>query len=261
MKICVNCGTQAKDKRGNYVDESYDHQLYKKTGIMKLLECWHCNKIVDKYIEYDGCLILLDLALQCPSAYRHVIVNGGPGEGVDRMNTKLLLKLVFVTLIIDGFCKWQERNEKSNQEFLDEFWVEKIEGVDFVHQEYKFYTQIGVSLVGLFTFVFTAMFIFMGNNILRRSYTNHEVTSGWRLVLSGLMLTYCSRSLKLMALLWQSSDRSGFMWTSIDLLFFLTTITNLKVFTKMNTLQTVLTAACANATIHFLEWTNHKILQ
>ena len=91
------------------------------------------------------------MALQCPSAYRHVIVNGGPG---DRINTKLLLKLVFVTLIIDGFCKWQERNEKSNQEILDEFWGEKMEGVDFVHQEYKFYTQVTI-----FSIKATQMFV------------------------------------------------------------------------------------------------------
>ena len=32
------------------MEESYDHGLYIKTGIIKLLECKQCNKIVDKYI-------------------------------------------------------------------------------------------------------------------------------------------------------------------------------------------------------------------
>jgi len=261
MKICVNCGAQAKDKSGNYMEESYDHGLYIKTGIIKLLECKQCNKIVDKYIEYERCLVLLDLALQVPSAYRHVIVNCCAGEGGDRINTKFLLKLVFVTLIIDGFCKWQETNEISKQKNLnDEFLVEKMEAIDFIHQEYQFYSQIGVSLVGLFTYVLTAMFICVGHKITRRLLKKSEDKSGWRHVFSGLLLSYCSRSLKLMALLWQPSERSGFMWTSIHLLFFLTTTTNLKVFTKLNVIQAVLTAVCANSTQYFLEWTNFKIL-
>ena len=94
-------------------------------------------------LEYERCLVLLDLALQVPSAYRHVIVNCCAGEGGDRINTKFLLKLVFVTLIIDGFCKWQETNEISKQKNLnDEFLVEKMEAIDFIHQEYQFYSQV-----------------------------------------------------------------------------------------------------------------------
>ena len=95
------------------------------------------------FVEYERCLVLLDLALQVPSAYRHVIVNCCAGEGGDRINTKFLLKLVFVTLIIDGFCKWQETNEISKQKNLnDEFLVEKMEAIDFIHQEYQFYSQV-----------------------------------------------------------------------------------------------------------------------
>ena len=74
-------------------------------------------------LEYEGCLILLDLALQTPAAFRHVLVNA--------VNTKLVLKLVFITLIIDGYIKWSDRNSKEEEE----------EGL-FLDQEYNFYTQV-----------------------------------------------------------------------------------------------------------------------
>ena len=72
-------------------------------------------------LEYEGCLILLDLALQTPAAFRHVLVNA--------VNTKLVLKLVFITLIIDGYIKWSHGNSKEE------------EGL-FLDQEYNFYTQV-----------------------------------------------------------------------------------------------------------------------
>jgi len=239
MKICVNCGAAVKDKHGTQVDEVYDRNLYKKSGIMKLLECRQCSKVVDKYIEYEGCLILLDLALQTPAAFRHVLVNA--------VNTKLVLKLVFITLIIDGYIKWSDGERKGEEEGL------------FLDQEYTFYTQIGVSFICLSAFLLTSLFIFIANKKIRE-FGNFVDDSNWRYVLLGLLLNYCARSLKLMALLWES-DRSGFLWFFVDILFFITTITILKIFAKMNTLQSSMTAACAHAALHFLEYVNQKIHQ
>jgi hypothetical protein len=246
MKICVHCGSQVRDKHGLPADESYDCHLHKKTGIMKLLECGQCSKVVDKYIEYEGCLILLDLALQTPAAYRHVLVNAAAD------NTKLVLKLVFITLIIDGFCKWSEG-------------VVKGEGHDggeeslFLEQEYQFYAQIGVSFICLCAYLLTSMFIFLGNQQIRNLRSIY-VETNWRHVFLGLLLTYCARCLKVMALLWEA-DRSGFLWIFVDILFFLTTITIYKTFAKMNTCQSTMTAVCAHAALHFLELVNRKILQ
>lgn len=240
MKICVNCGAPVKDKHGTPVDEVYDRNLHKKSGIMKLLECKHCCKVVDKYIEYEGCLILLDLALQTPAAFRHVLVNA--------VNTKLVLKLVFITLIIDGYIKWSDRNSKEEEE----------EGL-FLDQEYNFYTQIGVSFICVSSFLLTTLFIFFANKKIRE-FQNIVDDSNWRYVLLALLLCYCARSLKLMALLWEP-DRSGFIWFFVDVLFCITTITILKIFAKMNTCQSIMTAACAQAALHFLEYFNQKIYQ
>lgn len=239
MKICVNCGAQVKDKHGVPIDEVYNRTLHKKSGIMKLLECRQCYKVVDKYIEYEGCLILLDLALQTPAAFRHVLVNN--------VNTKLVLKLVFITLIIDGYIKWSDKNVRGGEEGL------------FLEQEYQFYTQIGVSFICLASFILTSLFIFLANKKMREFVCIVD-DSDWRYVLSALLLTYCSRSLKLLALLWES-DRSAFLWSFVDILFFITTITILKIFAKLNAWQSSLTAVSAHAALHFLEYINHKFNQ
>lgn len=47
---------------------------YSPTNI-RLTTCPSCNKFADKYIEYDGVLIFIDLLLLRPSAYRHFVFN------------------------------------------------------------------------------------------------------------------------------------------------------------------------------------------
>jgi len=222
MKICVNCGVLVKDKNGESVDEVYDTKLYKNTGILKLLQCYKCNKTVDKYIEYEGCLLLLDLALQCPAAFRHVLVNSN--------NNKLILKLVLMTLIIDGYIKWSILH--PNQ--------------DFHNQEYQFYTQIGISSLCLFCFLACSLLILIGYQVYKvgmKTILSNKVSIST--ILFGLLLAYCSRSLRLMALLWET-DRSGFLWTFVDLLFFITSCTVIKAFCKLNTLQSMTTAVIAH---------------
>jgi len=223
MKICVNCGILVKDKNGDNLDEVFDTKLYKNTAILKLLQCYKCNKTVDKYIEYEGCLLLLDLALQCPASFRHVLVNSH--------NNKLILKLVLMTLIIDGFIKWSVLH--PNQEFHN--------------QEYQFYTEIAISSLCLFCFLASALFILIGYQVydsgLKTVLSNKVKIST---ILFGLLLAYCSRSLRLMALLWET-DRSGFLWTFVDLLFFITSFTVIQAFSKLNTVQCITTAVIAHA--------------
>lgn len=41
-----------------------------KSKILKLLECSSCGEVADKYVECDGAIVLIDLALQSKQAYR-----------------------------------------------------------------------------------------------------------------------------------------------------------------------------------------------
>lgn len=62
--VCINCG--------NDVDE-----LYKKysSSVLKISNCNKCNKVADKYIEFETLIIVIDLILLSRPAYRHILYN------------------------------------------------------------------------------------------------------------------------------------------------------------------------------------------
>ena len=82
---------------GAGVSKLYHEKLYKKTRILKLLQCEKCDSICDKYLEYEGTLKLLDVALQNPAALRHLLINENYSSSI--------LKVTLLTLIIDSYCR------------------------------------------------------------------------------------------------------------------------------------------------------------
>ena len=97
-KICIHCGFPVLDKNDSQVSKLFDENLYKKSKILKLLQCEVCDKICDRYLEYEGTLILLDLALQNICAYRHVLINEN--------HAATILKMSLLTLIVEGYCRY-----------------------------------------------------------------------------------------------------------------------------------------------------------
>jgi hypothetical protein len=61
--MCINCCST--------VQELYNGQA----SNIRLTRCPKCEKICDKYIEYEQPLIFLDVALQRLEAYRHILFN------------------------------------------------------------------------------------------------------------------------------------------------------------------------------------------
>ncbi len=70
-KYCTHCGRQLMDKNNKVATSLYDEDLHKKSNILKLKVCSSCGQVADKYIECDGTLLLIDLALQTKEAYRY----------------------------------------------------------------------------------------------------------------------------------------------------------------------------------------------
>ena len=92
-KVCIQCGREV----GNNVTKLYHQKLFKKTRILKLVQCEYCDKICDKYLEYEETLLLLDVALQNRSALRHILINEN--------HCSSILKVSLLTLIIDSYCR------------------------------------------------------------------------------------------------------------------------------------------------------------
>ncbi|KAF1764337.1 hypothetical protein GCK72_004284 [Caenorhabditis remanei] len=61
---CVNC-------------QEVSTTIYRKysEGVIRLTECEKCGEVVDKYIEQDVVLVVIDLMLQYVQAYRHLLLN------------------------------------------------------------------------------------------------------------------------------------------------------------------------------------------
>nr|ACI49149.1 hypothetical protein Cbre_JD20.004 [Caenorhabditis brenneri] len=61
---CVNCQAAASTTYKKYSED-----------VIRLTECEKCHELVDKYIEYDVVLVVIDLMLQYVQAYRHLLLN------------------------------------------------------------------------------------------------------------------------------------------------------------------------------------------
>lgn len=64
MFVCVECGSE-----NPYLCEQIS------SSVLKLSQCEVCDAVVDKYIEYDGVLVLLDMLLLKTNVYRHIVFN------------------------------------------------------------------------------------------------------------------------------------------------------------------------------------------
>ena len=193
QKYCTHCGVALVDRHGNPMHELYDIELHKKSNILKLVSCSECGEgIADRYCEFDGTLLLIDLVLQSREAYRHVLYNGGYNS--------LIFKMSLLTVICDGYICWSE-----------------IAGVgEFFEQEYQFYIMCSKVTLALFGYLSTVMIssyivsLFSSEASLQTQSSNFCMRSTSLKTLSlGLLMAYSSRFFNLMALLWSSSAFPG----------------------------------------------------
>ena len=91
MYICVECGGSIP-----YLFK----ELFK--GNIRLAVCPHCHQIADKYIEWEVQMVLVDLILNRPQAYRHILSNRFRSERKNRAVWKFLV----VIFALNAFDRW-----------------------------------------------------------------------------------------------------------------------------------------------------------
>lgn len=164
---CVNCGEAAA-------------ALYRTYGpsVLKLTKCEKCKGIVDKYIEYDPVIVMIDLVLMSKEAQRHTLFN---------TEFKAFWKLAIVLVMVEAYGVWRSdslfnigvnsicgiENNSTNltipiniSESVPESWkvncwawvpVEKgDEDNDLFIWEKDFYMQFTSTLCGILIFIATA---------------------------------------------------------------------------------------------------------
>ncbi|ODV89177.1 hypothetical protein CANCADRAFT_58172 [Tortispora caseinolytica NRRL Y-17796] len=76
---------------------------YSSTNI-RLTPCPNCKKFADKYIEFDGVIILIDLLLLKPQVYRHLVFNR---FGTDNSSLHSVAKrMLFLFTMFDVYLAW-----------------------------------------------------------------------------------------------------------------------------------------------------------
>lgn len=83
---CVECNEKASEL----------HRDYSK-GVLKITLCESCQKPVDKYIEYDPVIILIDAILCKTQAFRHILFN---------TNLSIHWKLCVFCLLCEAYLRW-----------------------------------------------------------------------------------------------------------------------------------------------------------
>ncbi|XP_027164272.1 protein arv1 homolog [Coffea eugenioides] len=73
-------------------------------GNIRLMKCGNCKKVADEYIECEVMIILIDLILHKPKAYRHLFYNMFTRDILDF--ECLMWKLLLGFLMLDSYRIW-----------------------------------------------------------------------------------------------------------------------------------------------------------
>uniref|UniRef100_A0A8D2ZR98 Protein ARV n=1 Tax=Scophthalmus maximus TaxID=52904 RepID=A0A8D2ZR98_SCOMX len=83
---CIECNEGATELHRDY-----------SNGILKITICESCQKPVDKYIEYDPVIILIDAILCKTQAFRHILFN---------TSLDIHWKLCVFSLLCEAYLRW-----------------------------------------------------------------------------------------------------------------------------------------------------------
>ncbi|KAK7103542.1 protein ARV1-like [Littorina saxatilis] len=173
---CVHCG--------HTVDE-----LYKdfKKGIIKISHCNKCNEVADKYIEYDGVIIFLDILLLQRPAYRHILINS---------NYKGYWRLLLVLWLCDSLTKLMQRKAGVSSPRLqpDHVFYSALE-LDF-YQDYLISTAESLLFFAIILGLLAAKYLSKHGNL------NHFPQVD---IVRALVISSLGRLLIVPALIWGAS--------------------------------------------------------
>ena len=144
---------------------------------MKLTVCNICHKNMDDYVELETSLLFVDCLLLTSKSYRHLINSN--------IDSKSCIKLGFLLLAADTFCKWSR-------------WQK--EGMAYPDMEYAFYTTFG-------TVVVQNLIHFTSILILFRLLTSNTIQSSNLIKI--LILSSLFKLMHVLTVVWDSSLTVG----------------------------------------------------
>ncbi|CAL5410247.1 unnamed protein product [Camellia sinensis] len=90
---CIECGFRIRNNKPLFVQYS--------AGNIRLMKCENCKAVADEYIECELTILLIDLILHKPKAYRHLLYNVLNPQVVSLEG--LFWKSIFAFLLLDTY--------------------------------------------------------------------------------------------------------------------------------------------------------------
>ncbi|KAM5235916.1 protein ARV1 [Ctenodactylus gundi] len=170
---CVECNQEASE-----LYRDYSH------GVLKITICKSCQKPVDKYIEYDPVIILINAILCKAQAYRHIL-----------FNTKINIhgKLCMFCLLCEAYLRWWQLQGSSQSTAPDDL-IRYAKEWDF----YRMFAIASLEQSAFFVGVFTFLWI-------KRSVTA-KTRPALALLLKALLLSSYGKLLLIPAVIWAHED-------------------------------------------------------
>ncbi|XP_065071960.1 protein ARV1-like [Rhopilema esculentum] len=172
--ICVECG-------------SYSALKFKKypSGAIKLYQCVTCGDVVDKYIEYDSVMVLLDILLHNSKAYRHVLFN---------VEVKVLRQLLVLSILCDTYMRWAAFHQFCfDDSSLSNNWHLVL--------ELQFYKMLGISSLELCINICVTSVIVSFANRKKMSFSE-----SFQSIPKSLLMSSYGKLLALAALVWNPDN-------------------------------------------------------
>ncbi|XP_071835052.1 protein ARV1-like isoform X2 [Apostichopus japonicus] len=181
----------------------------------------HCQKVVDKYVEFDPVIILLDVLLFKPQAYRHILFN---------MTTQFQWKLCVFCLLCGAYLKWALHNETPSHKD------------DSVRSFLQYALQIDFYIVLLLTAIDLAAYL-GGIHVACKLYagvTKRSIKQRLPVIHNAIILSQAGKLLVIPAVIWGQYNIQTCFW-----------LTELFVFTFVSQSLRV-TLSCSRLTITLL---------
>uniref|UniRef100_A0A8C8RMR9 Protein ARV n=1 Tax=Pelusios castaneus TaxID=367368 RepID=A0A8C8RMR9_9SAUR len=167
---CVECNREAPELYRDY-----------QRGVLRIAICKSCQKPVDKYIEYDPVIILINAILCKTQAYRHIL-----------FNTQINIhgKLCIFCLLCEAYLRWLQLQDSSQNTDPDDL-------IRYA-KEWDFYRMFGVASLEQTAFlvgIFTSLWLARPESL--------KTKSDFILLLKALLLSSYGKLLLIPAVIWE----------------------------------------------------------
>ncbi|XP_067428485.1 protein ARV1 isoform X2 [Thunnus thynnus] len=167
---CVECNEKATELHRDY-----------SNGILKITICESCQKPVDKYIEYDPVIILIDAILCKTQAFRHILFN---------TSLDIHWKLCVFCLLCEAYLRWSSLHGSE----------QSSDPADIIRytKEWEFYGMFGLAALELSAFCCSVLW-FLWVVVGRLQGRTVELS----LLLRALLLSCYGKVLLIPAVIWE----------------------------------------------------------